>query len=111
MTLIGSSHARPCRICGVSGCACGGPTTVRGLDPLNPEETVVSDKDQKDHSVHAYEVHANGYDTIMNLTEEDAENYPGAKKVSGPLAPDHPDRDDDREKSSAREKSRSAPNK
>lgn len=117
MTLIGSSHARPCRICGVSGCACGGPTATRGVDPLNPEEIIVSNKGEP---VHEYDVTTNGYDTIMNLTEAEAENYPGAKKRSGPVAPDHPDhennrRDDDRDdesgKHSSSGKARNAPNK
>lgn len=61
--------------------------------------------------VYEYDVNANGYDTVMNLTETQAkEQYPDAKRRSGPLAPDHPEH----EQAAGRHaggKARTAPNK
>lgn len=111
MTLIRSTVGRPCPVCNTSQCACGGPTTGDGIDPLRPEELTVSG-----HPIHEYDVNVNGYDTILNLSEDEAKRlHPGAKRRSGPVAPDHPDntRSDGEDDGAGRVggKARSAPNK
>mgnify|MGYP001757618605 FL=1 len=61
--------------------------------------------------VHEYDVVANGYETVLNLTEEAAKAYPGAKRRSGSLAADHPDRVRAQQEAAAGSKARTAPNK
>lgn len=54
-------------MCGVRGHACGPPTTVTGLDPMNAPM-----RGDSVGPLREYEVMANGIATTMQLSEEDA---------------------------------------
>ena len=60
-----------CPVCGTAHAACGTPTTVVGVDELVELETKTMAE------LKEYTVVVNGHETVMSLTEQDAQRLGG----------------------------------
>lgn len=76
MLATGGGGRRTCPVCGAAHAACGGPTSTSPVDRLTIQEVFAVGERKK------YNAKVNGFDTVLNLTAEEAEKlYPEATPV------------------------------